>query len=170
MQSAIFTLSRHQIDPDRSEAGLRACFRVTKPPSNTFKNTGAHQGYPGSCRSSAIPKRASRTHRLSRRGPPKSVKSTISHFPRKNRLRSSVFLISPLKTHRFCALRAPCSLESDRLVHPRAHTAYTRVARYGYGVHRVTVSSGIRPASERRIGCYSLDTAWTSTILHALYS
>jgi hypothetical protein len=58
--------------------------------------------YPGSCRSSDFPMRtSSQTHRLSRRGPPNSVE-----------------IDAPPKTHRYCALRAPCSSESDRLVHP----------------------------------------------------
>jgi hypothetical protein len=49
---------------------------ASQTPCTALTHTDTHTPgvYPGSCRSSDFPMRASRTHRLSRRGPPKSVK------------------------------------------------------------------------------------------------
>jgi hypothetical protein len=55
-----------------------------------------------------------------RRGP-QTIFDDFTRFPRI----ASVCPFSRFQTHRFCALRAPCSSDSDRLVHPwrtRTHT------------------------------------------------
>jgi hypothetical protein len=109
--------------------------------ARTHTCTHAPGVYPGSCRPSDFPMRASQTHRLSRRGPPKSVKMTIfTLFHRISQKNASAHRISrcpPPKTHRVFALQAPFSSESDRLVHPwhartHAHTACPRSCGWGW--------------------------------------